>query len=136
MSDEINGILDSSFDNGIPFLIHTSDYIYGLVPLDPNASRWKEVSFMFDGADLETREMAADLSFQFLLEEMEKGLSHYCPDLKVLDIKGFVETVKDKSGEEKIKAIIQELINNSSAYSSALPIIKSKDEIAALKGKF
>ena len=129
------GLLDSSFDNGTPFLIYTSDYIYGLIPVDPEGKRWREISFMFDEKELETREMAAELSFQFLMEEVEKGLSHYVEDLNVIKIKGFSETIKDRSGEEKIRVIIQELINNAGSYSSSLPIVKSQADIQALKSK-
>ncbi len=137
MSKEIIEILDVAFDYGTPFLIYTEDYIYGLIPIDAEGSRWKEISYMFigEGGDLETREMAAELSYQFLCEEVEKGLSHYLKDLKVNNVKEFVNSIKEKSGEEKIKAIIDELINKSANYSASMPIIKSKADLQILKNK-
>lgn len=137
MSKETKEILDSAFDNGTPFIIYTDDYIYGLIPLDAEGSRWKEISYMFEGEgdNLETREMAAELSFQFLCEEVEKGLSHYLEDLNVNKVKEFVNSIKEKSGEEKIKAIINELINKSANYSASMPIIKTKADLQNLKDK-
>ena len=135
MGKEILDILDSAFDIGTPFIVYTNDYIYGLIPLDVKGQRWKEISYMFEGEkdNLETREMAAKLSFQFLCEEVEKGLSCYVEDLNVIQIKEYIESIKDKSGEEKIKAIIEELITKSKNYSNSMPIIKSKEDLQALK---
>jgi len=133
MSD-FKAIIDSSFDNGIPFWIYTSDYIFGMIPVDASGARWKEVSYTFEEPDnpLFVTERTADLSFQFLLEEVEKGVSFYVDDLKIPLVKEFAKTLEGKSGTEKINAIIAELINNSSKYSSKLPIIKSKDELGIL----
>lgn len=137
MDNEILKIIDTAFDIRTPFIVYTNDYIYGLVPLDADGKRWKEISYMFEGEknNLETREMAAELSFQFLCEEIEKGLSHYVEDLNVNKIKEYIESIKDKSGEEKIKIIIEELIAKSTDYSASMPIIKSKEELQVLKDK-
>lgn len=137
MGNEILKIIDTAFDIRTPFIVYTIDYIYGLVPLDTEGKRWKEISYMFEGEkdNLETREMAAELSFQFLCEEVEKGLSHYVEDLNVNKIKEYIESIKDKSGEEKIKMIIEELIAKSTDYSASMPIIKSKEELQVLKDK-
>lgn len=136
MSD-FGTIVNSSFDNGIPFWIYTSDYIFGMVPVDASGARWKEISYTFEEPDnpLFVTERAADLSFQFLLEEVEKGVSFYVDDLKVPMIKEFAKTLEGKPGPEKMNAIIAELINNSSKYSSKFPIIKSKDELSSLTSK-
>ncbi len=136
MSD-FKAIVDSSFDNGIPFWIYTNDYIFGMIPVDASGTRWKEVSYTFEEPDnpLFVTERAADLSFQFLLEEVEKGVSFYVDDLKIPLIKEFAKTLEGKSGPEKINALIVELINNSSNYSSKLPIIRSKDELGTLTSK-
>ena len=133
MSD-FKAIVDSSFDSGIPFWIYTSDYIFGMIPVDANGTRWKEVSYTFEEPDnpLFVTERAADLSFQFLLEEVEKGVSFYVDDLKIPLIKEFAKTLEGKSGAEKMNTFIAELINNSSNYSSKLPIIKNKDELGTL----
>ena len=136
MSD-FKAIIDSSFDNGIPFWIYTSDYIFGMIPVDASGARWREVSYTFEEPDnpLFVTERTADLSIQFLLEEVEKGVSFYVDDLKIPLVKEFAKTLEGKSGTEKINAIIAELINYSSKYSSKLPIIKSKDELKTLTSK-
>ncbi len=136
MSDFLT-IVNSSFDNGIPFWIYTGDYIFGMVPVDASGARWKEISYTFEEPDnpLFITERAADLSFKFLLEEVEKGLSFYVEDLKVPMIKEFAKTLEGKPGPEKMNAIIAELINGSSKYSSNFPIIKSKDELSSLTSK-
>ena len=134
---EFKAIVDSSFNNGIPFWIYTSDYIFGMIPVDANGTRWKEVSYTFEEPDnpLFVTERAADLSFQFLLEEVEKGVSFYVDDLKIPLVKEFAKTLEGKSGPEKMNTFIAELINNSPKYSSNLPIIKSKDELGTLTTK-
>ena len=136
MSD-FKAIVDSSFDNGIPFWIYTNDYIFGMIPVDANGARWKEISYTFEEQDnpLFVTERAADLSFQFLLEEVEKGVSFYVDDLKIPLVKEFAKTLEGKSGPEKMNAIIAELINNSIKYSSKFPIIKGKDELGILTSK-
>ncbi|MEJ2293308.1 MAG: hypothetical protein P8Y23_00890 [Candidatus Lokiarchaeota archaeon] len=137
MSEEFKAILDSSFDNGTPIWLYTDDYIFGMVPVDTNGDRWKEVSYTFEEADnpLYVTERNADLSFQFLLEEVEKGVSFYVKDLNVLLIKEFTNSIEGKSGPEKMNSFISELIQNSTKYSSALPLIKRKEEIGSLKNK-
>jgi len=136
MSD-FKAIVDSSFDNGIPLWIYTSDYIFGMIPVDASGARWKELSYTFEEPDnpLFITERTAEKSFQFLLEEVEKGVSFYVDDLKVPLIKEFAKILDGKPGPEKMNQIITELINNASKYSSNLPIIKSKDELGTLLGK-
>jgi hypothetical protein len=136
MSD-FKAIVDSSYNNGIPFWIYTSDYIFGMIPVDAGGARWKEISYTFEEPDnpLFVTERTADLSFQFLLEEVEKGVSFYVDDLKIPLVKEFAKTLEGNSGTEKMNAIIAELINNSSKYSSKLPIIRSKDELGTLTDK-
>jgi len=136
-AEEFKSIIDTSFDKGIkPIWIYTQDYIYGLVAANNTGDRWIEVSYTFGEEEpLVKTERSADLSYQFLLEEIEKGVSFYVDDLKVPLIKDFSKTLQSKSGPEKINVIIAELINNSSKYSSKLPIIKSKEELKILKEK-
>ncbi|MHA1932214.1 MAG: hypothetical protein ACW96X_06715 [Promethearchaeota archaeon] len=135
MSEEFKTLVDTSYDKGTPFWLHTKDYIFGMVPADND--RWIEVSYTFEDPDdpfIKT-ERNADLSFQFLLEEVEKGVSFYVEDLKVPLLKEFANSLEGSSGAEKMKKIITELINNSDKYSPNLPIIKSKDQINLLKEK-
>ncbi|MHA2283721.1 MAG: hypothetical protein ACXAC5_23000 [Promethearchaeota archaeon] len=135
MSEEFKAFVDTSFDKGTPLWLHTKDYIFGMVPAEND--RWIEVSYTFEDPDdpFFKTERNADLSFQFLLEEVEKGVSFYVEDLKVPLIKEYANSLEGSSGTEKIKAIITELINNSDKYSANLPVIKSKDQLNILKEK-
>ena len=104
-----------------------------MVPTDND--RWIEVSYTFEEPDepFYKTERDADLSFQFLLEEVEKGVTFYVKDLKVPLLKEFVNSLESQSGAEKMNAIISELISNAEKYSANLPIIKSKDQLNILK---
>ena len=135
MSEEFKAIVDSSYDKGTPFWLYTSDYIFGMIPTDND--RWIEVSYTFEEPDepFYKTERNADLSFQFLLEEVEKGVSFYVEDLKVPLLKEFTITLEGKSGTDKMNAIVSELISNSAKYSANLPIIKNKDQLNLLKEK-
>ena len=135
MSEEFKALVDSSFDKGTPFWLHTKDYIFGMVPTDND--RWIEVSYTFEDPDepFFKTERNAELSFQFLLEEVEKGVSFYVEDLKVPLLKEFTITLEGKSGPDKMNSIIAELTNNSDKYSTSLPVIKSKDQLNILKEK-
>ena len=134
---DFKAIVESSYDNGSPFWIYTSDYIFGMVPVDADGTRWKEISYTFEEPDepLFVTERAAELSFKFLLEEVEKGVTFYVKDLKIPMFKEYAKNLEGKSGPEKMNAIIAELVNNSAKYSANLPIIKSKDELGTLTSK-
>ena len=135
MSEEFNALVDTSFDKGTPFWLHTQDYVFGMVPTDND--RWIEVSYTFEDPDepFFKTERNADLSFKFLLEEVEKGVSFYVTDLKVPLLKEFANSLEGSSGTEKMNAFIAELITNSDKYSANFPIIKSKDQLNLLKEK-
>ena len=137
MSEEFKTIIDSSYNNGTPIWLYTDDYIFGMVPADPKGSRWIEISYTFEDPSepLIKRERDADLSYQFLLEEVEKGVSFYVQDLNVLSLKEFAQTLESKSGTDKMNAIITELTNNASKYSANLPIVKGKENLNVLKEK-
>lgn len=135
MSEEFKGLVDSSFDKGNPLWVYTKDYIFGMIPTDND--RWIEISYTFEEQNdpLFKTERNADLSFQFLVEELVQGVSFYVDDLKVPLIKEFVASLEGKAGTEKLNIIITELVNNSEKYSANLPIIKSKDQLHILKEK-
>ncbi len=137
--EEFKNIVDASYDKGtlIPFWLYTSDYVFGMVPTTSDGARWTEISYTFEDPDepLVKTERNADLSYQFLLEEIEKGVSFYIKDLLVPLIKEFAKTLESKSGPEKMNALIAELINNADKYSKSFPIIKSKDDLGTLKSK-
>ena len=67
--NDFKEIVESSYDNGTPFWIYTSDYIFGMVPVDASGTRWKEISYTYEEPDntLFVTERTAELSFQFLL---------------------------------------------------------------------
>lgn len=137
MSEEFKNLVDQSYEKGIsPIWIYTKDYIYGMMSVDNNGDRWLEISYDFNSDDpILKKERAADLSYQFLFEELEKGLSFYVEDFNVNNLKVFGTTVENKSGAEKMKALISELINNTEKYSGNLPIIKKKEDAHILKEK-
>ena len=140
MAEEFKSIVDSSYDNAennAVFWAYTKDYIFGMVPANPDGSRWTEISYTFEDPDdpLVKTERDAELSFQFLLEEVSKGISFYVEDLNVNNIKDFAKSIELKPGPEKINTLISELINNSNAYSANLPIIKDKAGLQTLKDK-
>lgn len=137
MSEEFKSLVDESFEKNIsPIWIYTDDYVYGIMPADEEGNRWTEVSYTFEMDDpLRTKERSADLSYQFLFEELEKGVSFYIKDFNVINLKDFADTIQTKPGPEKVKALINELISNPQKYSENLPIVKSKDESNILKEK-
>ncbi len=135
MSEEFKLIIDSSFDNGTPLLIYTKDYIYGMIPTA--GDKWLEVSYTFDDPDepLIRGEKGADFAYQLMMEEISKGVTFYIGDLKGPLLKEFAGST-GKSGSDLISAVIEELINNTSKYTSNADfLIKSKDDLDKLKQK-
>ncbi|MFX1504405.1 MAG: hypothetical protein ACFFDH_25825 [Promethearchaeota archaeon] len=135
MSEQFKKIVDSSYDNGTPLWIYTTDYIYGIVPTEGN--KWLEVSYTFDDPDdpLLTGEKSPDFAYQLMMEEISKGLTFYVEDLKVPLLKEFAGGT-GKSGSGLISIVIEELINNTSKYTDNTDfLIKNKDELGKLKGK-
>jgi hypothetical protein len=135
MSEQFKTIVDSSYDNGTPLWIYTTDYIYGIVP--SGNDKWLEVSYTFDEPDepLIKGEKSPDFAYQLMMEEISKGLTFYVEDLKVPLLKEFAGG-SGKSGSGLIAAVIEELINNTSKYTGNTDfLIKSKDELGKLKDK-
>ena len=135
MSEEFKAIVDSSFDNGTPLWIYTSDYIYGMLPT--SGDKWLEVSYTFEDPDepLIKGEKSPEFAYQLMMEEISKGVTFYIEDLKVPLLKEFAGGT-GKSGSDLIASVIEELINNTSNYTANTDfIIKSKDELGKLKEK-
>ncbi|MFW9998762.1 MAG: hypothetical protein ACFE9Q_15130 [Candidatus Hodarchaeota archaeon] len=135
MSEEFKAIVDSSFDNGTPLWIYTTDYIYGIVPTA--GDRWLEVSYTFEDPDdpLIKGEKGADFAYQLMMEEISKGVTFYIEDLKVPLLKEFAGGT-GKSGSDLIHAVIEELLNNTNKYTANKDfLIKSKEELSKLKDK-
>ncbi|MHA1734227.1 MAG: hypothetical protein ACTSU5_20000 [Promethearchaeota archaeon] len=128
--DQFFSEVEGSYDNGTPFVEYTDDYIYALVPL--GGGKWKEIVLMKEDDSVEESEMDSDRAFLMLMEEVEKGLPGYVEDFKVLYIKEFREGLSGSS-EDKINAVIQELLTNGAKYSDNLPVVKSKDELGSIK---
>ncbi|HDZ18307.1 hypothetical protein LCGC14_0766240 [marine sediment metagenome] len=135
MSEEFKTIVDSSYDNGTPLWIYTSDYVYGMVPTA--GEKWIEVSYTFEDPDdpFAMGEKGADIAYKLMMEEISKGLSFYVEDLKVPALKEFAEG-SGKSGSELIKAVIEEFNSNTANYTANADfLVKSKDELGKLKEK-
>ncbi len=133
MSEEFKTIVDSSFDNGTPLWIYTKDYIYGIIPTA--GDKWLEVSYTFEDPDdpLMKGEKGADFLYQLMMEEISKGVTFYIEDLKVPLLKEFAGGT-GKSGSDLITTVIEELINNTSKYTSNTDfLIKNKGELDKLK---
>ena len=133
MSEEFKNIVDSSFDNGTPLWIYTKDYIYGIVPTA--GDKWLEVSYTFEDPDdpLMKGEKGADFAYQLMMEEISKGVTFYVEDLKGPLLKEFAGG-SGKSGSDLIIAVIDELISNTSKYTSNTDfLIKNKGELDKLK---
>jgi hypothetical protein len=137
MSEEFLEIVETSFDKAMkPVWIYTEDYIYGLVPADDEGKRWTEVVYTPAEDDpLRKGEKSASFAYQLLFEELTKGLPYYVKDFKVVDFKQFDSKIEGKSGPEKMKAVVEELIQNSAKYSEHLQIVKNKDGLDVLKEK-
>lgn len=136
MSEEFKQLVDESFEKSFePIWIYTEDYLYGMMPADEEGDRWTEVVYTMKGDDLRTKERNAMLSYQFLFEELEKGVSFYDKSFNVNNLKAFADSIEDKSHSEKIKALIEELKTNTDKYSEKMPIVKSPDEANILKEK-
>ncbi|MCK4370631.1 MAG: hypothetical protein KAV01_12705 [Candidatus Lokiarchaeota archaeon] len=133
MSEEFKNIVDSSFDNGTPLWIYTKDYIYGILPTV--SDKWLEVSYTFEDPDdpLMKGEKGADFAYQLMMEEISKGVTFYVEDLKGPLLKEFAGG-SGKSGSDLIIAVIDELISNTSKYTSNTDfLIKNKGELDKLK---
>jgi len=131
--DDFLAVVDSSYDNGTPLWIYTKDYVYGMVPTA--GEKWLEVVYDLHETEdpLVQGQKGVDFAFQLMLEELTKGVSFYVEDLNVQKLKDFASGVEAQA--DRIEVVINELISNTGNYSANLPIIKSKDELATLKGK-
>ena len=135
MSEDFKAIVDSSYDNGTPLWIYTSDYLYGMVPTA--GDKWIEVSYTFEDPDdpFAQGEKGAGIAYQLMMEEISKGLAFFVEDLKVPALKQFAEGT-GKSGSELIRAVIEEFNNNTATYTANADfLVKSKGELGKLKEK-
>lgn len=131
--DKLSAILDSSFDNGTPFIDYTSNYVYCLIPLKDGS--WKEVSYVIPDAELDERALNATKAFRMIVEEVEKGISSDIEDFMLGDFRDFRNSIDSTPDEDKIMTIIKELTENGEKYSKNLPIVKTKADLDSVKAK-
>ncbi|MFX1509001.1 MAG: hypothetical protein ACFFBR_01720 [Promethearchaeota archaeon] len=74
-------------------ILMTDDYVYMMYQIEEG--KWKEVSFIFDDASLEVRELESEKALMLLIEEIRTGLPGYKSYTTVLD-NDTRETVKEK----------------------------------------
>ncbi|MHA1232257.1 MAG: hypothetical protein ACTSRP_15855 [Candidatus Helarchaeota archaeon] len=81
-ADEMVEILNAAMSPGTTsVIIQTKDYVYLVYSLDPEKTKWKEVSYTFDGSSLDIRELEAPKALMYLIEELTRGLPGYFPEL-------------------------------------------------------
>ena len=76
-------------------ILLTYDYLYMMLQLEPG--KWKEASFIFEDATLETRELDSEKALMFFIEEITTGLPGYESYTIVLD----------NESKEKVKERVQ-----------------------------
>ncbi|MHA1271578.1 MAG: hypothetical protein ACTSPY_17425 [Candidatus Helarchaeota archaeon] len=100
-TDEMVEILNTSMSPGVSsVIINTKDYIYLIYSLDAEKTKWKEVSYTYDGSSLEIRELDAPKALMYLIEELTRGLPGYMPDIPFIkDQNELEELIKKVKGE-------------------------------------
>ena len=73
--NKITSILESSFENGTPFIDYTEDYIYCLIP--QGDGNWKEISYDFPSKELDDRIITSTIALRMIVEEVEKGNTNW-----------------------------------------------------------
>ena len=131
--NKITSILDSSFENGTPFIDYTEDYIYCLIP--QGDGNWKEISYDFPSKELDDRIINSTIALRKIVEEVEKGLSMEIEDFMLGSFKDFRISLGDIPDQEKLEALIKELTTNGKKYSSSLPVLPSIDKLDEIKSK-
>ena len=130
--EEYSKLLQSAFDNGIPFINITEFYSYALIP---QGDKWLEISYDFEGKSIdEKKEITGDSAFFKLCEEVEKSMAL---ELEVFYLNKWKEFKQGLSGSEgeKLKDCIKELTSNSETYSKDLPVVFNKEDLGKILGK-
>lgn len=125
-------ILDTAFNSGIPFINITEFYSYALIPQGPD--KWLEVSYDLEEKSPETRVLNSTKAFNMFCEEVEKGLSEAIPDFQLFKWKEFKNKLTG-SDEVKLTTAIKEITANASSYSSKLPVVLHKNDLAKVTDK-
>ena len=74
-------------------ILLTDDYLYMMYQV--SEGKWKEVSFIFDDASIEVRDLDSEKALMLLIEEITTGLPGYDSYTTVLD-NDSRETAKEK----------------------------------------
>ena len=130
--EEYTKLLESAFDNGIPFINVTEFYSYALIP---QGDKWLEIAYDFGGKSIdEKKEITGDSAYFKLCEEVEKSMAL---ELEVFYLNKWKEFKQGLSGSEgeKLKACIKELTSNSEIYSKDLPVVFSKEDLGKILSK-
>ena len=132
MSEEYSKLLQSAFDNGIPFINITEFYSYALIP---QGDKWLEIAYDFGEKSIdEKKEIDGSSAFFNLCEEIEKAMSE---ELEIFYLNKWKEFKQGLSGSEgdKLKACIKELTSNSETYAKDLPIVLNKEDLGKILSK-
>lgn len=124
--------LETAFDEGLPFIDYTEFYSYALIP---KGDQYHEISYDFEDHEImENRTLDPAKAFANFCEEVEKALAE---ELELFYLNKWREFKDSLSGNEaeKLKKLIEELINNTDTYGKDIPIIKNPEDIAKLKEK-
>jgi len=99
-ADEMVEILKASMEPGVTsVIIHTDDYIYLIYSMDPQKTKWKEVSYTFQGSNLDVRELDSSKALMYLIEELTKGLPGYIDIPVIKDQNELENLIKKVKGE-------------------------------------
>ena len=130
--EEYSKLLQSAFDNGIPFINVTEFYSYALIP---QGDKWLEIAYDFGGKSIdEKKEIDGSSAFFNLCEEIEKAMSE---ELEIFYLNKWKEFKQGLSGSEgdKLKACIKELTTNSETYAKDLPVVLNKEDLGKILSK-
>jgi len=130
--EEYSKLLQSAFDNGIPFINILEFYSYALIP---QGDKWLEVSYDPEGKSIdEKKEIDGSAAFFKLCEEVEKSMAL---ELEIFYLNRWKEFKQGLSGsdEDKLKACIKELTSNSKTYSDSLPVVFNKEDLGKILSK-
>ena len=130
--EEFTQILDQAFDEGTPFIVYTEYYSLALIP---KGGQWLQVSYDFmDHEILEKKEISAEEAFNQLCEELEKSLSTVLEVFYLNRWKEFKDGLEG-SFDDKMKASVEELKDNTEHYAENFPGAFSADQLGPLKEK-
>ena len=98
--DEMVQILEDVMAPGVTsIIIHTKDYIYLIYSLDQEKTKWKEVSYTYDGNAIDIRELEAPKALMYLCEELTRGLPGYTEVPFIKDQIELTELINKVKGE-------------------------------------